>query len=485
MIGRWMTSTLLTVVLAAPAASDDSLVKDPRVADALHLLGVWADAERAYEGIPGVSLAVVHDQDVLWSRGFGLADRETERPATPQTKYSICSISKLFTSIAVLQLRDEGRLRLDDPIAKHLPWFDLEQTYDGAPPITVRGLLTHSSGLPRESDHAYWTYPDWEFPTREAIVERLKAQSTLYPEGRYFQYSNLGLTLAGEIVSAVSGRPYAEYVKGHILDPLGLHDTTPEIPVEEWGGRFATGYSGRSREGQREKLKIFQARGIAPAAGFASTVLDLARFASWQFRLLDDGDKEVLDAYTLGEMHRVHWVDPDWETTWGLGFSVNRVGDKTFVGHGGACPGFRSNLRLQTKEKLASVVMTNARDADAGDFTRVAYALVAPAVAEALASPGKGKPPAPELEKYTGAYGTGWGGETAVVPWKGGLAMVRLPAADPAESLIELKHVDGGVFRRVREDGELGEPIVFEEEDGRVVRFVRHSNRYPRMSREP
>ena len=457
-------------------ASDKELTADPRVATALGLLEAWVDAEAVYKDIPGVSVAVVHDQMLLWSQGFGFADREQKKRATPETMYSICSISKLFTSISVLQLRDRGELQLDDPAARHLPWFDIQQSYEDAPPITVRGLLTHSAGLPRETDHSYWTYPEFEFPEREDVIERLSRQSTLYPEGRYFQYSNLGLTLAGEIVAQLSGMPYDAYVKQHILMPLGLSDTFPELPAEHRGGRFATGYGGKRREGGREIIKFFQAKGVAPAAGFASTVEDLAKFASWQFRLLDKGGTEILRAGTLREMQRVQWTDPDWKLTWGLGFSVRRRDDKTFVGHGGGCPGFRSDLLLQRKEKIATVVMTNAMDANAGAFTRTAYSIVAPAIKEALDAPEKGKAMDPAFEMYTGTYLGGWGGELVVLPWKDSLGFVFLPTDNPADELIPLKHDEGHRFRRVRKDGELGEAIVFAVEDGQVVHMTRHNN---------
>ena len=169
-------------------------------------------------------------------------------------------------------------------------------------------------GLPRESDYPYWTGPDFPFPTHEQIVERISKQRTLYPAETYFQYSNLGLTLAGEVVAAASGMPYADYVRLNILEPLGLASTTPEIPAAERGGRLAAGYGAPKRDGGRAAMPFFQARGVAPAAGFASTVEDLARFAQWQFRLLRGGVTEVLKANTLREMYRVHWVDPDFET---------------------------------------------------------------------------------------------------------------------------------------------------------------------------
>lgn len=480
-----MLRTVLAVLILAlmPSSSVEAqrLADDPRVASALDLFETWLEAERAYEDIPGLSMAVVHDQDVLWRGAFGYADRARGTEATPQTLYSICSISKLFTSISVMQLRDAGRLRLDDPVNRHLSWFDIQQSYPDSPPITIRGLLTHSSGLPRESDYPYWSGPDFDFPTREMVIERLSSQATLYPASKYFQYSNLGLTLAGEIVAAVSGRPYDEYVRENVLDPIGLDDTSPEIPAEERGGRFATGYGAREREGERSELSFFQVRGIAPAAGYASTVEDLAKFASWQFRLLENGGREVLDANTLREMQRVQWVDPDWDTHWGLGFATWRDEEKTFVGHGGGCPGFRSHLLLQLDDAFAAIVMTNAIDVNSRKFTRIAYRIVAPAIEEALESPGEGKERDPALQMYTGTYDFAWGGELAVLPWEDGLAMLYLPADDPLGDLVKLKRTGEHTFRRIRDDGALGEEIVFELENETVVRFKRHSNYYNKV----
>lgn len=479
---RTLAAILMIVIGVPTTAMAQSLADDSRVASAIGLLQAWVDAEQAYNRIPSVSMAVVHDQDVVWRGAFGFSHLERRTPATTRTIYSICSISKLFTSIGVMQLRDQGKLRLDDPLSEHLSWFALERTHDEAPEITIQGLLTHSSGLPRESDYPYWTGPEFDFPTRQQVIERLSSQETLYPADRYFQYSNLGLTLAGELIVALGGQPYGEYVRRNILETLGLDDTTPEIPVEQRGGRLATGYGARTREGERAKLNLFQARGIAPAAGYASTVEDLARFASWQFRLLEKGGREVLHANTLREMHRVHWVDEDWDVHWGLGFAVWRNDDKTFVGHGGGCPGYRSHLLMQTDEKFAAVVMTNAIDVNSNEFTRVAYSVMGPAIKRAVEAPGEGKEPDAELRRYIGAYETAWGGELAVLPWEDQLVMVYLPTDDPMDNLTKLEHVDGHLFRRIRDDGELGESIEFEvDASGAVTRLKRHSNYYPKV----
>ncbi|MDZ7768161.1 MAG: serine hydrolase domain-containing protein [Woeseiaceae bacterium] len=198
-----------------------------------------------------------------------------------------------------------------------------------------------------------------------AIIDRLGSQKTLYPAQTYFQYPNLAVSLAGEIIQAVSGQDYAAYVRQNILDPLGLDDTRSYYPEELRGEQLAIGYTGLHREGRCDPVAPFFTRGITAAAGFTSSVNELTRFASWQFRLLDGGDESVLDANTHREMQRVHWVDPDWEVTWGLGFNVRRADDETVVGHSGGCPGYITQFALLPKHRLAVIALTNAGDGPA------------------------------------------------------------------------------------------------------------------------
>ena len=328
--------------------------------DALHLIDAWVEAQRDYDDIPSISVAIVKDQETIWSKAYGLANTDGKVAASTKTLYSICSISKLFTSVAIMQLYDAGKLRLDDSIETLLPHYNLKQQYKESGPVTIRSLLTHSSGLPRESDFPYWTGPDFPFPTQAQLNAKLGEQQTLYTSSTWFQYSNLGMTLLGEVVEKISGKPYDKYVEENILKPLRLNSTYTYIPKEEWGKKMAIGYGAAKREGERDKVNLFDTKGIKAAAGFSSNVEDPARFASWQFRLLNNGDAEILKSSTLKEMHRVQWVDPDWKTYWGLGFSVTQPDGITIVGHGGSCPGYRTILQLDPKEKMAYTVMINA-----------------------------------------------------------------------------------------------------------------------------
>ena len=484
----------LTLLAAPPLHAQQPLADDPGVAEALHLLDTWMDAAQAYGGIPGASLAVVHDQDLVWARGFGFAHVAREEPATPSTMYSICSISKLFTAVGVLQLRDQGQVDLDDPVAKHLEWFRIQDEFAEAGAVTVEGLLTHTSGLPREAKAPYWTGPDYPFPTHEEIVATLPTQSMLYPPRTYYQYSNLALTLAGEIVAAASGQTYDDYIRVNILDPLGMTSTFTDLQDRFRGNRLASGYTARGRDGQRDLVPDYRVRGVRPAAGFISTVEDLARFASWQFRVLA-GDDALLDRNTLREMHRVHWLEPDGETTYGLGFSVWKSDGDTFVGHGGSCPGYRSHLLLRPQDQVATAFAANGQGVDARRFAQTAYDIVAPALRQAARkrdgeAPAGGAPAGAEngaaeggaaaeqetLRRFTGTYERSFGGEIAVLLRDGDLHVLPLPTDDPLEALTRLRHVEDGTFRRVRDNGDLGEEFVFEELPDGSMRMWRNEN---------
>lgn len=451
---------------------------DPKYKDAIALIDAWIDAQREYEKIPAITVGIVKNQEVIWTKGYGVADVKKNVPATPQTIFSICSISKLFTSVAIMQLYDAGKLRLDDEVSKLLPAYNLEQQFPDSGPITVRGLLTHSAGLPRESDYPYWSNPEFAFPEQKQIYGKLGDQQTLYPASKYFQYSNLGMTLLGEIVEKVSGKPYDVYVEENILKPLRLASTHPSLPAADWGNKMAIGYSAIRRDGTREPVALFDAKGIRAAAGYASNVDDLARFAAWNFRLANSTVTEILKPSTLREMQRIHWTDPDGRTTWGLGFNVRLIDGKMIVSHGGSCPGYRTSLTLDIKDKMGYVAMINAGAESPEAIISQTRAI--------LAKSAKEKAPQTDslnLRQYMGVYDAQpWGSETQVFPWYGKLAAVSFPSDNPAEGMSLLKHVSGDTFRRVRSDDTLGEEVVFEKDaSGKVIRYRTHSNLYRKV----
>jgi CubicO group peptidase (beta-lactamase class C family) len=464
-------AVIILLLLSIPAIAQE---KPKDYSDAVKLIDVWLDAQKDYDNLPAIIASIVADQELIWSGAFGMANIEGNVKAKPKTLCSICSISKLFTSVAIMKLYDEGQLRLDDKIEDLLPWYNLKQQYSESGPITIRNLLSHSSGLPRENTFFHWNGPDYSFPTKDQIKGALSTQKTLYPASTYYQYSNLALTLLGYVVEEVSGESYDEYVKKNILLKLGLTDTRTTMPKSLHGNELAIGYSPLSREGKRKKVSFFQANGVDAAAGFSSNVEDLGIFAAWQFRLREAKTTEVLKPSTLKNMHNVHWTDPDWRTTRGLGFAVWKDPDgNKWVGHGGWCPGYKTTLQLNLKNKMAYSVMINAEGVLPGKYVKGLHGIMnkVKSVKEDSSNAKK-----KDLSEYEGYYDFEMA-EFYVATWEGNIALVELPTDSPSKSMILFKHIEGDKFQRIRDDDKLGETIIFErDEEGKINRFKQHVN---------
>ncbi|MEX1140409.1 MAG: serine hydrolase domain-containing protein [Bacteroidota bacterium] len=472
---RTLLSLMIVSMVAVTfvAAQGRPISENTEIATNLKLMERWIEAQRVYRNLPGLSVALVHDQDLIYARGFGLADLEDEVPATAQTMYRVASITKTLTATAVMQLRDQGKLRLDDPIERHLPWFRIKNRFPNAPAMTIRHLLTHTSGLPRESAYPYWT--DYKFPSRSEMIKALEQQETVFPTETRLKYSNLGVVLAGEIVAEISGIPYSEYVAKNILEPLGMSSTTVYFQDKD-RDRLAVGYGRRMENGSRREMPFLNARAIAASANLTSTVEDLAKFASLQFR---EGHvvfgSQILRGSTLKEMHRVQWLNPTWNGGWGLGFDVTRKGEKTVVGHGGWIRGYRSQLSLLPEDKIAVIVLTNADDADAGYFADHILSMMLPYIKRATAGSMTVSIVDPGWVKYTGKYEDPWSYEYEILQVNGRLVLYGHnypPEDDPRRLLVELTPEGPNTFRMIggNEDGEL---IIFEMDSGNKVAKVK------------
>jgi CubicO group peptidase (beta-lactamase class C family) len=458
---------------SAPKSLAKKLLADSAVASSLDLLTAWIESQMAYRSQPGLSIGVVYDQELVWAKGFGYAELATKRPATPATVYRIASITKLFTATAIMQLRDEGKLQLDDPVAHHLPWFQVQNPFGDAPEITIRHLLTHTSGLPREAAFPYWM--DRSFPTIEVIREKLPSQQVAVAPETKWKYSNLALTLAGEVVAAAAERPYADYIHSRILDPLGMSNTLVQIPADH--PLLATGYHRRLPDGSRQIGHYTDMQGITPAANMASNVEDLAKFAMLQFRIAprtgSRRSSQVLKGSSLREMQRVHWLNPDWQAGRGLGFHVWRKDGYTLAGHGGALEGYRTDLQVIPAEKIGFVILTNADDGNPLLYMEKAIQWVAPALVKAAqkSAPAKFDP---AWEQYTGKYRSMWG-DLQVMRYQEQLVAVGANLPDPTIGMVKFRPVGEHTFRMETDEnfGSDGELAVFElDEAGKVSRLV-------------
>jgi CubicO group peptidase (beta-lactamase class C family) len=486
---KYTTIFLLTTLLLFQSngiSDSKELVQNNYVASNIALLEAWLNAQMAYRGIPGATIGIVYDQDLIYAKGFGYADLSSKKLSDPGTIYRIASHSKLFTAIAIMQLRDKGQLDLDDPVKKHLTWFDIVDTYPHAPEITIRHLLTHTSGLPREAGSAYWL--DFDFPTTEQIKKRLVKQQTIYPSETRWKYSNLALALTGEIVATVSGRSFSDYVEDNIIKPLGMSGTSVVFPPAH-SEKLATGYGRRLPDGSRETFPFVDARGMAAAAGVSSSVLDMAKFISWQFRLryAQDNRVEVLQSNTLREMQRVHWVHSDWKSGWGLGFNIVHTGARELIGHGGGYPGYTTATYISPEEKVGVIVFTNAADAQpyVGDPLSIidrAFKWIGPAITKALV----GTPvpePEPDWKDFEGIYRTRWA-DIHILSYEGKLILIYPTSPNPEETALTLEPVSQDTFKLEGKGyGELGEPVVFQKNNTGYTKSVRiGENTYVRVN---
>lgn len=451
--------------LGAQSAAAPGLARDPDVLAAQRLFSAWVEGQLLYRHLPGIAVGVVVDQDLVWATGFGLADTGQKVPMTPQTKFRMASHSKLFTATAIMQLREQGKLRLDDPVSKYLPWFQVKTAESEDPPITIEELLTHSSGLPREAgDH--WT--TFDFPTSEQLRALMAERQAPFSPGVRWKYSNLAFSVAGLVIEAVSGQKWADYVQQHIYQPLGMSSSS----VDQDASGLAVGYGRLMPDGTRGVNRFIDARGMAAATGITSTVDDMARFVSAQFRKGRMGGRQILSTGSLREMHRVRMLENNWTQGNAIGFAVRRERDKVFVSHGGSYPGYQTNTLLQLDDKVGVIVLTNADDSNAGAIATQLMNTVGEAAAKAAAAP-----PAmtmtwdPAWSRFAGLY-RGRGGDSQVVELNKHLVIIT-PNAVNLDNPIRLEPIGNGRFRYVAAvgGGPVGEIVRFVEEGGRVVRM--------------
>jgi CubicO group peptidase (beta-lactamase class C family) len=414
--------------------------------------------------LPGIAVGVVQDKELVWSKGFGYADVDTKTPVTPATKFRMASHSKLFTATAVMQLRDAGKIHLDDPVSSSLPWFQIKPATAGDAPITVEELLTHSAGLPREAG-THWS--DMTFPDEAALRSYIAENDAVYsPEVRW-KYSNLGFTIAGLIVEAVSGEKWADYVQRHIFEPLGMTASSVDRQVPG----LATGYGTRMPDGSRKKMPFVDARVMAPATGITSNVEDMAKFVSLQFQSGPVGGNQILSTGALRLMHRVRMMENNWQRGQAIGFSVTRDKEKIYVGHGGSYFGYKTQTLMQMEPKVGVIVLTNADDSNPAEIATRLMQLVGEAVAKASRVEPKLVTWDPSWSRFAGLYQNVMG-QTEVVELNRRLVMFD-PSGPFPESPMRLVPIGEGRFRLDAETGggPVGEIVRFEEKDGKVMRM--------------
>jgi CubicO group peptidase (beta-lactamase class C family) len=405
-----------------------------------------ADAQ-SEQRIPSVSAAVFRDGEVLWREALGSADVSREEDATTDHAYRIGSITKTFTAVCILQLRDAMVLGLDDPLRTHIP--------EAPPGPTVADALSHLSGFQREPPGEIWE--TMTPPNREELVGGLEDAERVLRPGEAWHYSNLAFGLLGEIVARRSEGAYEPALRTRVLEPLGLTRTGFDVGPPIATGYFVDPYADRVTIEPDPAVE-----GPVAAMGWLwSTVDDLALWGDF----LATGRDGVLARETLDEMARPRtMVDQTaWTLGWGLGLELYRRGDRVFVGHGGAMPGFLAAVCVHRPERTGAAVLCNT--SAGGGPEKLALDLAEAVLDELPRRPEPWRADGGAPGDVTPMLGRWWSeGDELVLSWQSGRLRLELVDGPPGRSVSWLRP-EGDDRWRIVEGRELGELLRVVRDD--------------------
>jgi D-alanyl-D-alanine carboxypeptidase len=328
---------------------------DRWVGAALDYIPEWLDFQMRLSEQPGCVIAVAQNGKIVLERGFGHADLAKSIALTPRHRFRVASHSKSFTAAGIMRLREQNRLRLDDPVGKYLGGL-----HPSVARTTIAQLLSHSAGLVRDgADSGQWL--DRRGFLNEAEIRDDLAGGTTIEANTRFKYSNHGFGLAGLVIAAITGEDYKTWIKREIVDAAGLAETVPDVPLPK-GAPLARGHSGKLPLGRRV---IFpgeaSTNSLAAATGFVSTAGDLARFFA---QLAPTAKKSVLSAASRREMIRPQWHEEHSSLgrDYGLGIISGKLGDWRWFGHSGGFQGYITRTATLVGHDLTISVLTNAAD---------------------------------------------------------------------------------------------------------------------------
>ncbi|MBN9154668.1 MAG: beta-lactamase family protein [Microbacterium sp.] len=422
---------------------------------ALDYVRSWVEYRAWRLRVPGVQYAVWYDGGLRLSGAVGFADVEAGVALTPAHRFRIASHSKTFTATAVLQLAERGALRLDDTVAAFVP--ELADAPSGIGEVTVRELLEHGGGVLRDGlDGDYWQHAR-PFPDEEELIAMVRADGVKTDRNASFNYSNLGYSLLGMIVARASGTDYRSYVTAHIIRPLGLDGTQPDLDPD---ADYAVGYSGLHVAPARVPIPHVDTHAMSSATGFASTAEDVVRYLAahriGSGELLDDGSKRL--------QQRMLWEsEPGSGRGYGLGMIIEKVAGRRVIGHSGGYPGHITRTLLDPADGIAVSVLTNAIDGPAGELSSGILTILD----AALETPGHRTAAAPkplpdDTSSFEGRFAAPWG-VLDVVRLGDRLLAVSPVGPEPLAGKDELEVVDDDTLRIASGDGfgSIGELIHY------------------------
>ena len=325
---------------------------------------------------PGLAVGVVKDQKLVYAKGFGVTNLETGGEITPRTLFHMASITKPFVATSIVQLLEQEKLSLDDPIVEHLPYFKMNDERYAT--LTIRRFLTHSSGMPDVEDY-HWNDPEYDEGALERYVRSLTNRELLFEPGKNFSYSNLAFEVLGDLIANVSGQSFADYVKEHILLPLGMNDSSILIqdvdPILLANGHI----QGDNGEVLVSEHYAYNRR-HGPSSTLHSNVVDMSR---WAIANMNKGELEgsqILDASSyelLWEPTVMVGIRRGRRVRLGLSWFLSRFSGQPTVYHGGGDIGYRTNFVMAPDAGVAVIVLSNylGPESTVEDVTRLALEL--------------------------------------------------------------------------------------------------------------
>jgi CubicO group peptidase (beta-lactamase class C family)/pimeloyl-ACP methyl ester carboxylesterase len=315
----------------------------------------FVDSERQAMRVPGLAIGVVHGDRIMHLAGFGQADGNG-RPVTQQTLFLTASLAKSFTALAVMQLVEAGRVDLDAPIQRYLPWFRVADA-DASARITVRHLLNQTSGFPTLPANAGMVGGGMDDQAIERGVRSLAGTSLSQPVGATYQYSNWNYWTLGALVQSVSGESYEAYLQQHVLEPLAMRRTYTSQAAAR-AESLTTGH--RFWFGIPLAFDLTYSRSFVPSGGLISTSEDLAHYLIAQLNGGQYAGTSVLSAAGIGEQHRGAVRTGDGDDSYGMGWVSGVVDDRPIIHHNGTLPTGYGDLRLLPEDGWGIVVLSNA-----------------------------------------------------------------------------------------------------------------------------
>jgi CubicO group peptidase (beta-lactamase class C family) len=363
----------LAACVATESARGGEPDPQPNYAEAIPRLEQVVEGEIASGAVSGVSIALVDDQHILHAKGYGHSDKARRLAAKADTVYRAGSISKLFTALAVMQFVEEGRVDLDQPVQRYAPEFRMVVPFADVPAITLRQLMSHRSGLIRESPVGGY-FDDTE-PSLDRTVASIAPCVLVYPPGTRTKYSNIGVAIVGRVVANLAGKPFERLQEERLLGPIGMTSSSFRL-TRELKPRLAKGYMrvADGRDGFHEIEAPQFELGTIPAGNLYTTAEDLARFLAFLFAQGRVRDKALLRPATLEQMFTPQLTQ---ETNgFGLGFSIESFRGHKTVAHMGAVYGFTSSLIGVPQHKAGVVVLCN-DDIAVGPVRKLAHTALA------------------------------------------------------------------------------------------------------------